>query len=61
MFFSSHVTGQSRNPAKGLRFTLNNAILYGNNLPQHNYNNKRTCFLKLSYPNVVKYKKNYVM
>jgi len=59
MFFSSHVTGQSHNPAKGRRLAqkfLHFTIL-GKNLPQHYNTKKRKCFKKLSTPgSVLKHK-----
>jgi hypothetical protein len=41
MFFSSHVTGQSHNPARGRRLTQSCSIQRGDNLPQHYNTSKR--------------------
>jgi len=50
MFFSSHVTGQSHNPARGRRLAQKflHFIILGKNLPQYQSTKKRNCFKKLS-------------
>ena len=45
MFFSSHVTGQSHNPARGRRLAQTDTISSGDNLPQRNYTNRHSRFV----------------
>jgi len=48
MFFSSHVTGQSHNPARGRRLVQSHIRgVFDENLPQRNSTNKRSSFPKL--------------
>jgi len=55
MFFSSHVTGQSHNPARGRRLALKyNDIQNGKNLPHQKNTTQRSRFHKSNYQPYIK-------